>query len=279
MMIAGAVYAMSRGRKFVIDSSTFRCSFNEGFRDYWKPIFPEINSTKFRWISSQQRFSKLKKTAQKLARIPHPLTLTKEDVWDEIVSERYNNELLNWVRLGVKGEIINGYKCLYGILFDNLKEDVESEVIDLNQKLGLIDNYVAIQIRKGDKIELGDTGAVDIAVEDYLNGIPDRYKDTQIFVIADDFSSYDAIKTNSYCSVISRVQADEKGYRHSEFVLLDAAEKRRKIIRLIADFLVCVESSYFIGTYSSNFSRSVAAFRGGVNSHSLDSDFQTWRNY
>ena len=276
MMIGAMCYALTNRLSFELDSGTFGCAGVRGWEDFWKPIVPETRSVVFRWIVGESWAKRRKRSVQRVLRRLQPRVLTKDMVWSVLLDERYNRQPIDWPQLGIKGPLINGYSFFLAVLIECLREDVLDEILKLNASLNLASTYNAAQVRRGDKVAMQDAGARFIAAREFCAGELGWNKSLPLFVVADDYSVVEELRHFSEINVVHRIAPSDVGYRHAEFLTLNAAERRRRIISLLADFLVCIEAEYFVGTYSSNFSRAVGAYRRDEYCHSLD---LPWRNY
>ncbi len=276
MMIGGMCYALTNRLRFEIDSSTFGCAGSLGWEDYWNPIFDETRSRAFRWIVGDSWSARGKRTVQRTLRMLHPGTITKDIVWPILRSAEYNKQNIEWPELGVKGPIIKGYAWLMRMIYENLRADIAQSIRIQNELLGLPEKYVALQVRRGDKIEMNDAGAVYIGIDEFVRCINEHSELDTVFVVADDSRVISDLSADNERRWIHRIEEGSAGYLHTQFLDMDPKERKRRIIRLLADFLVCVDATFFVGTYSSNFSRSVGAFRKDEECVSMD---MTWRNY
>ena len=145
--------------------------------------------------------------------------------------------------------------------------------------------YVAIHIRRGDKVDgyLGGNGILTIEgernpVEDYLSIIKKQAPDIQhIFVMTDDYTIIDELKAMDHgLEIETFCEPAELGYATTEFRLLESEVKTFAIQRLILETEIAIKSQVFVGCYLSNVSRYIALMHQFPNNcFSVDSE-QEW---
>lgn len=159
----------------------------------------------------------------------------------------------------VPGMYINDKPELYKNICDMIWRFNENTQNDINEKiagLNLPENYISLQIRRGDKWELErvETPELDL----YIEQIQELNKGRQLeikdlFVFCDDYRDYSYL-VNKYpdYNFYTLTQTTEKGYFNKQFTKLDWNIKRDNLIKLFANIEIIRKSEYFIGTYWAN---------------------------
>jgi len=133
--------------------------------------------------------------------------------------------------------------------------------------------FVALHIRRGDKVKETDLIPVDRYLEAILHVKPEM---TRVFIATDSYAAVDEFK--SLCpeswQVVSFCQPENMGYSQTQFNGQESFHKKEQMICFLTDLHFLAKSRYFIGTYSSNIARTVALIIGREACCSLD--VSTW---
>ncbi len=150
--------------------------------------------------------------------------------------------------------------------------------IHIQQKIShfeLPDKYIGIHIRKGGKITSQEMQ--EIHLDKYVNTIL-RHKDvsTNVYVATNDVSIIQDIKekleSQGICIYYNNLHKSQ-GFNESDFNHADKQTRYQETINVLLDMEVLIQSSFFIGTYTSNLSRVVPFFLGLDKCISLDNDW------
>ena len=132
---------------------------------------------------------------------------------------------------------------------------------------GLGPEYAAFHIRRGDKTDryLGYEGKFIVEgeltpVETYLALLRQKAPGTRsVFVMTDDHSIVDELRAvASDLKFYSFSASSERGYRQNDFSAKPAADKERRLKRLLAEVEIVSRSNLFLGGFKSNVARYVA---------------------
>lgn len=146
---------------------------------------------------------------------------------------------------------------------------------ELNMRLDschVIDAYVGIHIRRGDKI----TEARHSALDSYMDCVKKHSKITKIFVATDDYSTYrDLCMLYPEYDFFTLAKPTNLGYLQDNFNSSDGLEKFNSILDLFADIEILTKADSFVGTFSSNVGQFMIIRRNGYRCYMIDSDFHT----
>ena len=149
-------------------------------------------------------------------------------------------------------------------------------VMDLPFSNSLLDGYVCIHIRRGDKLI---SEAEDVGELEYLARIPARFASLPVVVITDDYNAYSrlaqAMRSRDSCRMVyTTASMDARGYDNEVHYRSTDLQRRKQLYHLLADFSLATKSSFFVGSYSSNVGRAVYISRKGLDIESIDGDFR-----
>lgn len=136
--------------------------------------------------------------------------------------------------------------------------------------------YTCIHVRRGDKLV---SEAEEVEVLEYLARIPARFGSLPVVVITDDYNAYlhltEVVRSTGSCRMIyTTAPKESRGYDNGDHYRSTYSQRRDDLYRLLADFQLATESTFFVGTYSSNVGRAVYISREGANADSVDGDFR-----
>jgi hypothetical protein len=181
--------------------------------------------------------------------------LCLEDRWDKEV-------------LGVFSKILNDLIVIPRKSADILRDLPFSDLLE--------NGYVCIHVRRGDKLV---SEAREVEGLEYLARIPARFASLPVVVITDDYKAYldlaKAIGSTGSCrKIYTTAPIEARGYDNGNHYRSTHSQRRDELYHLLADFRLATESSFFVGTYSSNVGRAVYISRGGADVDSVDGDFR-----
>lgn len=144
----------------------------------------------------------------------------------------------------VNGDYINAYNQVFDLLWrfnDSVSAIMENLIHDLN----LPDNYIACQIRGGDKFIEYNL----LSVETYLLKIKKVSSLKDVFVLTDDYRIIEQLRSKAPdYNWYTLCKESEKGYFNSTFSNSDSEIKKKQMINLFTSVELLIRSSVFIGT-------------------------------
>lgn len=154
----------------------------------------------------------------------------------------------------------------------------EVEVAATLERLGLTatEPFISMHIRRGDKLVME---ARYVAAEVFVASIPPEFRHLPIVVGTDDYAAFEELRESLARAgqtnlVATTASPRAHGHDEARFNALTVAERDGLIRKVVVDFCLMQRSAYFVGSFSSNMSRSVHVARAGRNSCSVDTDFR-----
>lgn len=277
------VYARHYGLQLKLNSWLWNFRLSKGWEDYFEPVIISANNplsaqdnvyTKEKpWIGKIYYKPKefftfyYRILANWLYTIFHPYTILTKDVFEDMRSERFINDVLGKDAFTLLAE---AYKKIY-ILNTETKRHIEKA----KKSLCLPDEYIGVHVRRGDKITSEEMKAIHN--DRYLNEIlkhSDLCKNT--YIATDDVSiinEFKAILEPKGIKVYYNNLNNSKGYDLDKFNKATREARQKEAINVLLDMDILIHSIFFIGTYTSNLSRVVPFYLGQNNCVSLDNEW------
>lgn len=146
--------------------------------------------------------------------------------------------------LGIDGDYIQAYNVIYDIIY-RFNTTVDEEICSLIEGLSLPEQYVACQIRGGDKFIEYDL----LSVELYLRKIKEVTELKNVFVLTDDYEIIMYLrKMAPEYNWFTFCQSDERGYYNSAFSKAEPLIKQKRMIRFFASMKLLEKASLVVGT-------------------------------
>ncbi len=152
--------------------------------------------------------------------------------------------------LNLAGDYMEAYRVMTQIVWQ-LKPEIKAECERLLSPLKLPGSYIGLHIRGGDKI----TETALVSPETYVHILRKFPSFENIFVITDDFALYESLcnqmPENKFFTLCDQ---KEKGYYHKQFSQQGSNEKRRQMIRFLAQVDRVMQGDFFIGSITCGLS-------------------------
>jgi len=246
-------YAWCARKQFVLESGDFAYRFRDGWTDYFEPFCADVAEVDEARVSESFRFDRRRR----------PGNLKKLHANPGVV--RFGTHQLQ----GMFPAIRHFVRLIF-----RLSYDAERETRRLREQLGMPGKYVALHIRRGDKV--GDED-VFYPVERYFDALDD-FERSAVFVLSDDHRTVDEVR--DYLAsrrrgnrVFSLCRPEHTGFDvwklragdrfagdGQEF---DDSESHRRYVfaetsRLLAETIVASRARQFVSTARSNVGISIA---------------------
>jgi hypothetical protein len=187
-------------------------------------------------------------------------------IWlqDELgLNSKWNDEMLAWFCKALNSLIVIPSKS----------KDLISSLPFID---ALVDGYICIHVRRGDKL-VSEANA--IKVTEYLKKIPLTLYSLPLVIISDDCTAYcetlEAVAALGISKKVYTTASDRnRGYDNQSHYSNSLSTRFEDLYLLLADYSLALESSYFIGTYSSNVGRAIYIARNGKSVSSVDGEFR-----
>lgn len=149
-------------------------------------------------------------------------------------------------------------------IIDNIyifNERTKKDINDVINAIALPEEYVAMHVRRGDKIIESDL----YDVEKYFELLPPDTKN--ILLHSDDYRVIPEIKQKyPEYNFYSITDVKYQGYIHNEYLALPGQKRREIVINLLANVELFKNANHYIGSFDSNVGMFVNMYRGGKNS-------------
>lgn len=250
-MISAILYCLKNQYKFVLYSENSNSWNSLRWRDYFLPFCPE--STFF--IHKLYNWRECK---PKIKRIHYPLWITYRylnrntyltyELWNEYYCENFDLEFFNIPDLDIVGDLRVASAKIVMMIY-RVNYNLQNQIDIIKNKLSLPNEYISMQIRRGDKI----TECSLCPVEDYFGKAAQISSIRYVFILTDDYSIIDEVK-NKYpnWTIFTLTEQSENGYVHAEFIKLSEIERKYKLVKLFTSIELIKDSIFFIGAYTTN---------------------------
>ena len=278
-MISAILYCLVHEIEFVLYSKTWTATYRKGWQDYFLPFCKENSNIIFyrKSVFSITRKQNLiicsrEKILSLLRKMLYKNNLCAYEIWDDMRSNNFQDTKFTIPDLGIRGDIFHAKQVLLKMIYHH-NHEIQEIIRSQDNILDDIRPYIAVHIRRGDKVSLGTKEADRIEVSKYIEKIKIINPDiTNIFIATDDYRV--VVEFKSICPsqwfITTFCPPRQLGYDQGLFNHKSQDQKRQDMIRLFTDIYFFEKAEYFIGTYSSNMGRLVALFKGKEKCHSLD---------
>ena len=274
------VYADKYNYRLLVNSRNWNSKIDNGLSDWFIPYFEETHSI----LTYQEKIYNNEKPwigkiyynpsafwgywrerlYNKIFKFFNPTALLSKESFQrmhsgDFLSQYSEGELLNAVS--------NSFKKFY-----NYNALTQNSISEKKQYINIPDNYISIHIRRGDKIVTGEMEDINLNI--YVDAIRKySYISNNIYIATDDVTviSYISkklsdIDTNIYYNKENKL----KGFDEKTYNLKSDSVRRDEVLNMLFDMDMMINSSFFIGTFSSNVGCVVAMYLGLDKCHSID---------
>ena len=274
------VYADKYNYRLLVNSRNWNSKIDNGLSDWFIPYFEETHSiltyqekiynNEKPWIGKiyynpsafwgywrERLYNKIYKIFNTTA------LLSKESFQrmhsGDFLSQYSEGELLNAVS--------NSFKKFY-----NYIALTQNSISEKKQYINIPDNYISIHIRRGDKIVTGEMEDINLNI--YVDAIRKySYISNNIYIATDDVTviSYISKKLSDIdIKIYYNKENKLKGFDEKTYNLKSDSVRRDEVLNMLFDMDMMINSSFFIGTFSSNVGCVVAMYLGLDKCHSID---------
>ena len=274
------VYADKYNYRLLVNSRNWNSKIDNGLSDWFIPYFEETHSI----LTYQEKIYNNEKPwigkiyynpsafwgywrerlYNKIFKFFNPTALLSKESFQrmhsgDFLSQYSEGELLNAVS--------NSFKKFY-----KYNALTQNSISEKKQYINIPDNYISVHIRRGDKIVTGEMEDIDLNI--YADTIRKySYISNNIYIATDDVTviSYISkklsdIDTNIYYNKENKL----KGFDEKTYNLKSDSVRRDEVLNMLFDMDMMINSSFFIGTFSSNVGCVVAMYLGLDKCHSIN---------
>ena len=274
------VYADKYNYRLLVNSRNWNSKIDNGLSDWFIPYFEETHSI----LTYQEKIYNNEKPwigkiyynpsafwgywrerlYNKIYNIFNPTALLSKESFQrmhsgDFLSQYSEGELLNAVS--------NSFKKFY-----KYNALTQNSISEKKQYINIPDNYISVHIRRGDKIVTGEMEDLDLNI--YADAIrKNSYISNNIYIATDDVTviSYISKKLDDTdIKIYYNKENKLKGFDEKTYNLKSDFVRRDEVLNMLFDMDMMINSSFFIGTFSSNVGCVVAMYLGLDKCHSID---------
>ena len=274
------VYADKYNYRLLVNSRNWNSKIDNGLSDWFIPYFEETHSI----LTYQEKIYNNEKPwigkiyynpsafwgywrerlYNKIFKFFNPTALLSKESFQrmhsgDFLSQYSEDELLNAVS--------NSFKKFY-----NYNVLTQNNISEKKQYINIPDNYISIHIRRGDKIVTGEMEDINLNI--YVDAIRKySYISNNIYIATDDVTviSYISKKLSDIdIKIYYNKENKLKGFDEKTYNLKSDSVRRDEVLNMLFDMDMMINSSFFIGTFSSNVGCVVAMYLGLDKCHSID---------
>lgn len=274
------VYADKFNYPLLVNSRNWNSKIDNGLSDWFIPYFEETHSI----LTYQEKIYNNEKPwigkiyynpsafwgywrerlYNKIFKFFNPTALLSKESFQrmhsgDFLSQYSEGELLNAVS--------NSFKKFY-----NYNALTQNNISEKKQYINIPDNYISVHIRRGDKIVTGEMEDINLNI--YVDAIRKyRYISNNIYIATDDVTviSYISKKlSDTDIKIYYNKENKLKGFDEKTYNLKSDFVRRDEVLNMLFDMDMMINSSFFIGTFSSNVGCVVAMYLGLDKCHSID---------
>ena len=274
------VYADKYNYRLLVNSRNWNSKIDNGLSDWFIPYFEETHSI----LTYQEKIYNNEKPwigkiyynpsafwgywrerlYNKIFKFFNPTALLSKESFQrmhsgDFLSQYSEGELLNAVS--------NSFKKFY-----KYNALTQNSISEKKQYINIPDNYISVHIRRGDKIVTGEMEDINLNI--YVDAIRKyRYISNNIYIATDDVTviSYISKKlSDTDIKIYYNKENKLKGFDEKTYNLKSDSVRRDEVLNMLFDMDMMINSSFFIGTFSSNVGCVVAMYLGLDKCHSID---------
>ena len=274
------VYADKYNYRLLVNSRNWNSKIDNGLSDWFIPYFEETHSI----LTYQEKIYNNEKPwigkiyynpsafwgywrerlYNKIFKFFNPTALLSKESFQrmhsgDFLSQYSEGELLNAVS--------NSFKKFY-----NYNALTQNSISEKKQYINIPDNYISVHIRRGDKIVTGEMEDINLNI--YLDAIRKySFISNNIYIATDDVTviSYISKKLSDIdIKIYYNKENKLKGFDEKTYNLKSDSVRRDEVLNMLFDMDMMINSSFFIGTFSSNVGCVVAMYLGLDKCHSID---------
>jgi hypothetical protein len=272
-LVLAVLYCLQNDIEFNLDSHQWSGKHDKGWTDYFEPFCPEQHISLPAPIRAMRR---PREDEMSYRQHHHPNTLFITDIWRSMRRKDFLANHFSIPELGIDGDIFHAKHQLLKLIY-RPNEQVCNLITQYAELPARFSPYVAVHIRRGDKVAGAHKEANAIAVSHYTRAVRKRGRRVKnVYIASDDYDAADEFVRFSPTKwrIALRCTESSKGYDNVAFAIQDPQTTKTQMYDLLIDLHLLAEAEVFIGTYSSNIGRLLVLLRNNYQCHSLD---RKWR--
>lgn len=251
-MIFAILYCLKYEYKFILYSKDATFGYKSGWQDFFLPFCSE---TKFFIHSLYNKRSHKPVIRRKhkliwyLYRLFNRNTLLTYELWDKYFCKEFDDDQFNIPELNIHNCNLRDAATIISKMIYRYNDETSAEINRYIKHINLPSPYLAMQIRRGDKI----TECSFCPTQDYFETAHNLSNIKNLFVLTDDYTVIEEIKKDYLeWDIYTLTSPNERGYDNNAFSLMSKLEKKQQLIKLFSSVEIIRMSNLFIGTYTTN---------------------------
>ncbi len=284
-MLLCMIYCLQHRIQFQLFSRDLSLGFENGWTDYFEPFCPETSNGLHRLFNSRfprptpqfklrKAFGPLVKSLTGCDYLTYELwdefrALCSEDGWQRL--ENRGRETESGDQKSVHGDIASLREQCHDLVEmtwrfkPEIKEDIRKEA----EEADLPKNYLAVHIRRGDKIKENE----DSPLATYMEKLKSLSILRDVLVMTDDYRIFKQLITDYPDWSFHTLENDKQdGYQHRKNKKTSAQKKRDGTIRFFAGIELSANAEHFVGTFSSNIGKYMGLRMKKEQCHAIDNN-------
>lgn len=253
-MIYAILYCLKNKYKFVLYSKDANFKINDGWTDFFLPFCKESHNNIHHIINKRvaaPRLNKKQKIKFKLYRILNPKTSLTYQIWPKFFCPDFEQEYFDIPELGISGSLKEASRIIVNMIY-RPNNFLKSHIQKVRNSINLPEDYVGINIRRGDKNTEFDYVPTQIFIDEL-----EKYSNCKnVFIFTDDYTIIRDIKSISNFSqnynLYYLIDSSEQGYIHADFLKLSIPEKETKLLKMLTSMEIMSNANICFGSYTNN---------------------------
>lgn len=250
-MVSAILYCLKYGYRFKLYSKTGNFAYEKGWTDFFEPFCDETTDNIHQLYNARYTKPRIR-SKHKLKwlkyRMLHPKTYLTFELWDKFFCKEFDCEHFGIPQLGINGRLREAATVITEMIYRH-NEATLREIDTLRATLQLNEPYVALHVRRGDKVKEHELSPL----EKHMEAMESRTNLRTIFISTDDYKVISEFQQKyPNWKVYTLTEPHEQGYQYQEFEARGASEKKLEMIKLFTSIEIVRQSELFVGTYTSN---------------------------
>jgi hypothetical protein len=280
-LMLAIVYSEKNNLHLIVNTYHWNSRYRDGWTDYFKPTISSTNqiaTAQVHFFGFQYKITPRSFLKNPIQEIRHLLACTINYGFKKYYKCLLTDDILIPMRSRYFVDSIGDIKTWQLKLTDIIKriyiynDEIAAIISGYKDIIGIPNNnYIGVHIRRGDKIRSKEMSEINI--EQYAIAIKrNAFHSKNIYIATDDVTVVEELRLqlgnefNIYFNVLLKTD----GFDETRFNKKSKKSRFTETILALLDVDILANSSYFIGTYSSNFSRVIPCLREFKNCESID---------
>lgn len=251
-MIFAILYCLKNEYQFILYSKDGNFGYKKGWRDYFIPFCKETSFFLHHFYNNRYHKPKKRKIIHYPIWIIYKLfnhnTFWTYQLWDKYFCKEFDSETFNIPEMGIYGDLREAAAVIVKMIY-RYNDETNVQINSYIEQTKLPPNYIAMQIRRGDKI----IECLPCPINLYFDAATNYSGNKDLFILTDDYQIINEVeKKYPEWAVKTLTTPDEKGYNHKAFSIISKEKKKEKLIKLFSSIEIIRGSRLFFGTYTTN---------------------------